>query len=60
MEIGLSAIVEYCVGVPEPLQDLDVQGDILYGHVSRQSGVHPSLSEVNLDGVDLRQIFKHR
>lgn len=57
MEIGLAAIVEDCVGVPEPLQDLDVQGDILYGHVSRQSGVHPSLSEVNLDGVDLRQIF---
>lgn len=54
MEIGLSTVVEDCVGVPEPLQDLDVQGNVLYGHVSRQSGVHPSLSEVNLDGVDLR------
>lgn len=46
MEIGLSAVVEDCVGVPEPLQDLDVQGNVLNGHVSRQSGVHPSLSEV--------------
>ena len=53
MQEALLTVVEDRVRVPDPLQDVDAQRQVLQGHVHREPQVQPLLSEVAVQGVDL-------
>ena len=61
MQVGLAAVDEDGVWVPDPLQHLDVErnvADLLHRPVEGQAGVGPHLPEVAVHGVDLYPAVK--
>lgn len=58
MYIGVAAVDEDGVRMPDALQHLDVEGDVghlLHGLVEGQAHVLPHLPEVAVHGVDLQE-----